>query len=102
MNHIPPVLQDVLAIWGVGCLFLFAVFLIISQFYRLRAARHRAPDAPYRMMVDINPSNAGWFADQLDETGQEYQTKSLLYLAIAGVFVLLFVPVLIYLQIFGH
>jgi hypothetical protein len=102
VNNASPVLQDVLAVWAFGCVFLFAVFLVVSQFYRLRAARHRAPDAPYRMMVDINPSNAGWFSDQLDEVGQEYQKKSFRYFAIAGVFVLLLMPVMIFLQIAQH
>jgi hypothetical protein len=41
-----------------------------------RASRHRNPGAPYRWLVDINPYQAAWFADQLDDVGLGYRRQA--------------------------
>ena len=69
----------------------FVICILCGVFFGMRASRHRDPDAPYRFMVDVNPLNAAWFSDQLDEDGLAFQRKAFRFYLLALAFAVLFI-----------
>jgi hypothetical protein len=52
------------------------ICMICGSYHGVRAAYYRRPDAPYRWLVALNPFNAAWFSDQLDEVGLRHRREA--------------------------
>lgn len=48
---------------------LAVISIVFGSYHGICAARHLSPERPHRMLVDLNPLQAGWFKDQLDAAG---------------------------------
>jgi|SRR5579871_2332352 len=70
-------LREIIVGLGAVALGLGLISMFCGSYHGVQAARHRKPDAPRRWLVELNPWQAGWFADQLDEVGLAHRRRAL-------------------------
>jgi hypothetical protein len=76
-------IRNILAVGAVIAWLVCAASMLGMMYYAFRARYHRAPDAPNRWIVSVNPFQSIWFADQLSARGLEYRA---IYIKLCRVF----------------
>jgi hypothetical protein len=74
-------LPDMILATAIAITWLSGIALQFCGLYHgIRAAFCRRSDAPYRWLVALNPFNAAWFADQLNEVGLMHRRQGFKFL----------------------